>query len=422
MWTLASAFLIVMLGQRSTADGWRPPSARPEVDELRVAVVACLMALMARALTTSVQMIWTYVSAATVSDGLHDDQRGSWLHFRILLVWALFLTLAGSAATATMLRWRERLSASDDDDSNRGEDAALAPPPPQAPPAPPMNHRMSVSDDGAFGGMGGYRAPMRTLPVLSLFRGETEARAQRCGQWLRPAAMRVLLLCERVLSYVTAWAWTDVFFASASRPSLWGVLKDSGVALTLSLAVIAWLVLVGGALELRVGADVERSVVESYFVANSASFFVGFAWWKVLRDLAALSGRAAVPHLSPYDEPLAQVERDVEAYSTYEFAGALAGNFFYGPVLTFVVIWAKHVYLSTFLETTARSVDKARGATPPRAHAPDVRVVFAGNGPLEVEEDPIVEARQRTRETREYSRKLGHKLGQRARKLSTEMM
>lgn len=375
-----------MLGQRSTADGFRPPPAEALVHTL----LACVWALAARALTTSVQMIWTYVSAATISDGLLDDQRGTNLHLRILLIWALFLTLAGSAATVHMLRWRERLGSweadaerDDKSDYKRGAqdeqrgihgshrgcgDASTAADeahndedPPEASGPPPLSQGGGARPLPRSDRRPHFdRRPSIEKSTPQLFGGAWEDTdsddakhlCQRLWVWLLAAAIRVLLLCERVLSYVTAWAWTDVFFASASRPSLWGVLRDSGVALGLSVAVIAWLVLVGGALELQAGTDIERSVVESYFVANSASFFVGFAWWKVVRDVAALSGRAAVIETAGVGFSSSSAT-EVEQYGQREFAGALASNFLFGPVLTVVVIWAKHAYLVHFLETTA---------------------------------------------------------------------
>jgi hypothetical protein len=188
---------------------------------------------------------------------------------------------------------------------------------------------------------------------------EDEALAeQRRWRWLRAAMTRVLLLVERVFAYVTAWAWCDVLSVQSPRPSVWLVLKDSVVAVLLTCAILTWLVFIGGSLEYRAG--VERHVVESYFIANSASFFVGWTWWKVLRDLAAVSGRAAIltddiTHELPAtpvpigsldkimrDEAIVQEVELVQGVGQREYAGALLSNVFLGPVLSVVVIWAKH--------------------------------------------------------------------------------
>ena len=173
-------------------------------------------------------------------------------------------------------------------------------------------------------------------------------------------------MLERVLTYVTAWAWTDVFFASAATPSVWTLLTDCLSAIGLSLAVVMWLVFFGSALQaggaLEISEDstagIDRSGVESYFMANSASFFVGFAWWKVLRDLAAVSGRVALagPHAESDAillDTAVGTEGDlfnfyhllerVQQAETREFYGSLVGNLIYGPVLSVVIIWAKHV-------------------------------------------------------------------------------
>jgi len=172
------------------------------------------------------------------------------------------------------------------------------------------------------------------------------------AKWARAAVSHVLLLVERVISYVTAWAWTDVFFAG----SVGSLLMDIPIGTGLTAAVVVCIVLGGGAFE--ISAQVEREVVESYFMANSASFFVGFAWWKVLRDLAAISGRAALPHdgihlmvsLAVTDGASALLAR-VNEFAMREFWGAFCGNLVYGPLLSVLVIWAKHAALKELLET-----------------------------------------------------------------------
>lgn len=314
--TAISACVLIFLG-RSTANSYRPvrPTCLP-------ALANSFFSLMARATTTSVQMMWMYVSAASLSDGLMDEQRGSWLYFRLLLTWALLLTLGGSAATVHLLSWREML----------------------AQPSHPFG-------EGATG-----------APRLC------------SGRWCRGAATELILLCERVLSFVTAWAWTDVFFAWGAQPSGWLTVKDIGIAVTLTLVTILWLASVGGSL--AVNAAFERSQIESFFVAHSASFFVGWSWWKVLRDLAAISGRAALPTslASPHDidrvrEKLNNVGLNDEALYAYvheaesrELAGALLGNVLFGPVLTVIMIWAKHFLLPRLV--TQAGVDTPRSASP----------------------------------------------------------
>ena len=132
---------------------------------------------------------------------------------------------------------------------------------------------------------------------------------------VREAGRQALLLIEKVLSWLTGCAWTNVFFASAAKPSLYLALKarrshpsptpspshprhhillsplpipqhapprsvpprqDLALAVGLMFVAISWLVILGGRMELAAGLD--RSEAESYFLCNSASFFVGWAW------------------------------------------------------------------------------------------------------------------------------------------------
>ena len=73
-------------------------------------------------------------------------------------------------------------------------------------------------------------------------------------------------------------AGRDVVFASSSHsfPSWPTTVLDGVVALGLSLLAFGLIVIAGG--QLTVEGTVERSAVESFFVVNSASFFVGWSW------------------------------------------------------------------------------------------------------------------------------------------------
>ena len=59
----------------------------------------------------SLPRVRTFVSANNLLEGLEPEQRGSALHWRLLVLWALFLTLAGAAITVKSLRLRETISA-----------------------------------------------------------------------------------------------------------------------------------------------------------------------------------------------------------------------------------------------------------------------------------------------------------------------
>jgi len=167
---------------------------------------------------------------------------------------------------------------------------------------------------------------------------------------VREAGRQALLLIEKVLSWLTGCAWTNVFFASAAKPSLYLALKDLALAVGLMFVAISWLVILGGRMELAAGLD--RSEAESYFLCNSASFFVGWAWVVVLRDFAAISGQLAL--IGPPDtfDVMSlmglQSKAKLEERSFAAFVGALVGIVIAGPIASVVVIWAKHRFLRAY--------------------------------------------------------------------------
>ena len=439
--------------------------------------LASLSSLAVRGLTTSIGMIWMYVSSTSLAVGLRPEQLGSWLHLRLLLMWALVLTFVGSAATLQLLQWREALTGDLDTDPEGGgsrsssrnssptaarrsrgelgqaswstvtqepsvsaEDmraiAAVAKAfgngvggdggggggqggggGTDALPPTPYGYARLTDEDGDLGrgGRGGAaqaeaaaahappsvaeekRPPMRQLPtharMVSVIampellsprskRASTQlaqggegdgagllpagdpsgaggatsdhkhalhehARAERVRRWVLAAGAQVLLVIEKVMSFVTAWAWTDVFFRHLSggdRPSSWLVLRDTGVAISLSLAVVGWLVLIGG--ELHLNARLERSAVEMFFVANSASFFVGWSWVIVLRDMAA------VPLFESLVAALTHQRVD-------QYWDALVSVTVTGPLVSVVILYAKSVALHDVIERATIAAPEA---------------------------------------------------------------
>jgi len=173
---------------------------------------------------------------------------------------------------------------------------------------------------------------------------------RRVKHALRESGRQALLLLEKVISWLTGCAWTDVFFASNAKPSVFLALKDVAVAASLLLIAVAWLVILGGRMELSAGVD--RSEAESYFLCNSASFFVGWAWVVVLRDFAAVSGQLVISAPPDSFDVLGLVGLESRAQqrerSGAAFFGALGGIVIAGPVATVAVIWAKHRFLTAF--------------------------------------------------------------------------
>ena len=165
------------------------------------------------------------------------------------------------------------------------------------------------------------------------------------------------------MAWMAGCAWTDVFFAnSAPDPSGWLAAKDGAVALMLTGLAVAWMVMHGDLNEaalgmersVRSGKRIDRSHVENHFVVYSASFFVGWSWVVLLRDLAAVSGQArirpvsgdylgGVAHLLGFD-----TVQNVRAAEYNAFARSLLGVIVFGPVLTVLTIYLKGVALRVY--------------------------------------------------------------------------
>ena len=454
-YSLAAVLFIILLHPLTTTpSNWADEGEHPVVDALEEMLFS-LWSLATRALTTSILMLWTYVSSSNLVEGLQPEQRGSELHWRLLVLWALFLTLAGALVTVKSLRLRESIvadgareagtppssrsgspgwkrlveeAADDDDDDEQHTQAKrngkpdivpdkvpvrvpgrlpgpvpdrvpgrvadkVAPPdreplvatPPPSPPeagmgaAPPAASASALaaaaipscisccpccrhllrptSDDSSAATMthlldaaAGLAA---TCPSPAWWRKEA-----------RTAAVQMLMLFEKVLSWIAGCAWTDVFFAShAADPTGWLTFKDFAVAVALTVLALAWMVLTGG-IDDKVlgleqgsradGSEVDRSHVESYFLVYSGSFFVGWSWVVVLRDLAAISGQAKLqPIRGDWYGGFAHVlgletVETVRAAEYSAFARSLLMIIVFGPLLTVLVIWAKHVALRVY--------------------------------------------------------------------------
>ena len=84
-------------------------------------VLYALWGLTTRALTTSVLMLWTMVSSRNLLEGLSAAQRGTALHWRLLVLWASFLTLGGAALTTQLIESREAIADGEEADASRAE-------------------------------------------------------------------------------------------------------------------------------------------------------------------------------------------------------------------------------------------------------------------------------------------------------------
>ena len=271
--------------------------ARPEPhrwSEGRCAAVgAACSDLLFRAASVTVVMAWAYASSRAILAGLPPEQAGGALHRRLLLLWALSLSVALSAAATSLHRHRQSLGA----------------------------------------------PPLRGADKLAV---EVTARRRRAAL-LRP----LLALADRVSGGVTGSAWCNVYFATAAsaaqaRPTWQLALGDAAAACAFTVAGVGVASLLPHArLSLEEAAAVQaatsrRAAVEAYFARNAFSYFAGWAWIVELRDLAALLGQQAVASSAKREAnwlgfaPLDQAE-------LHAFAGQWLAFGLFGPGLTALV-------------------------------------------------------------------------------------
>ena len=368
-YSVCAALLLILL-HPLTLNAW-DCGANPCIDLLEEVMFA-LWNLSTRAITTSCLMLWAYVSSVNLLDGLEPEQYDSALHWRLLVTWALLLTFAGAAITVRLMTWREALTDGDDDDDDD-------------PFAEPRTPQRQEREGGAnqWSRLHADEAGAPSFSTTDLFNEAYERRPQSavearrghgcCGcnrpdgrrRALRAAGVQVLLLGEKVLAWMAGCAWTTVFFPSTMPfPSVEQTLSALGVAILLTISALAALTLAGGTLEVEKTSEdtVERHVVESYFMVNSASFFVGWSWIVVLRDLLALSGQVAVSdtRMSALGRVASffglEREKDVRDAETMSFVRALAGVLLFGPVLSVLVVWAKGAALRAYGRAGGRRV------------------------------------------------------------------
>eukprot|EP00900_Chrysochromulina_parva_P002126 jgi/Chrpa1/11914/Chrysochromulina_OHIO_Genome00021225-RA len=177
------------------------------------------------------------------------------------------------------------------------------------------------------------------------------------------AGRQMLLLLERVLTWLGGCAWASVLLAPSASPSLALAVKDLAAASGLLILVVGALILLGGRTErVVVGArmelmvEIDRTQAESYFMAKAAAVFVGGAWVVVFQDLAAISDQLVIsappssvnaPGLSEHESTSKQTEISLEI-SMSAFLGTLGGVVLAGALTTLLVIWTKHQLLRAY--------------------------------------------------------------------------
>jgi len=255
--------------------------------------------LSARAVSVVVMMLWTKGLSLMLVEGTEPAQRQGPMYVRMLLFWAVSLTMGGSLASLSIIR--QRAGCIDELRAGSSSLALITPTP---------------------------------LPPRELLWQRINSTAVRA---------HALALLEQTVGWAVGCAWTNLVLAStslASFPTLKVTSWDLLVALSLTLLAICWFFFTrppAGAMnsffprrsygerdaagETKMSTstprgltanrvsyhaptptkaltgpssgEVERAQVELFYLTNAFSFFVGWAWVSFLRDLQTLIARIA---------------------------------------------------------------------------------------------------------------------------------
>lgn len=210
--------------------------------------------LAGKALRTLVCVVWTFALTELLKSGLTQGQLGGarievWE--RLQLLWAISLTAVLSIGEGYLVRcrrWIELHEAA----ARRAAESEVA----------PSSRRSSCA-------------------------------SRACGA-ARAWTSSLLELLEGAFSWTTGCAWTDALLSNigslTSYPTPSVTTSDAAVAMALLGVALGWLLLGG---EPRPGGlqdedKLDRSKVERHFLTNAASFFVGWVWVVLLRDISLL--------------------------------------------------------------------------------------------------------------------------------------
>ena len=210
--------------------------------------------LAGKALRTLVCVVWTFALTELLKSGLTQGQLGGarvevWE--RLQLLWAISLTAVLSVGEGYLVRCRRWIEL--------------------------------------------HEAVVRRVaePEVAPSSRHSSCASRACGA-ARAWISSLLELLEGAFSWTTGCAWTDAllsFIGSISAyPTPSVTASDAAVAMTLLGAAVGWLMLGG---EPRPGGlqdedKLDRSKVERHFLTNAASFFVGWVWVVLLRDISLL--------------------------------------------------------------------------------------------------------------------------------------
>lgn len=258
---------------------------------------------------------------------------------RVWVLWAIALAFSSSVATVRLVRLRRRLTVDLEalltmDD---GVHELQQLPPAAAPTPAPATRRLTFVGMSRVSFVGTPRAVPKPLAVN-----------------VRATLISLCALLEGTLGWITGCAATDAFSALwiwlQYYPSFPVLTANLGAVLLVTALAVLWLLFVADdPFQYNDEQKGRRSNMERYFITNAMSFFVGWTYVVVLRDVVVLVSVL-----------LRELFNNGTTSDDYSFVGELAVVVFSGPFLTVVLMLTKNWLLTRYsLLGTAR--DKVDG-------------------------------------------------------------
>ena len=301
-------------------------------------VAAC--ELLSQGISYNVMRLWGFSFQHLLTWGVAEEQTGTPLLGRTLLLWAIATTWIGSMLTVRLAKWRRWLERKQS--VVRRDLKRAAPTGPSLLPAQSEEELRAVPDGRAGGRAGGRTADHAGAPSTpnrgdassstNTSRAEDEptpSLISRASAFtpsallsdldgrLRPALDRkrlavtlaqidrrlgrraalgqFLVLMESTLAWVAGVAWTNAVVeltTQASYPTLDVVFDDTLIALAFTAFASLLVVFSGGQMSTQALDDQRKSgsreAVEGYYTMYSLSFIVGWSWVVMLRDYETL--------------------------------------------------------------------------------------------------------------------------------------
>eukprot|EP00965_Chrysotila_dentata_P142054 4695487-Pleurochrysis_carterae.AAC.1 len=165
-----------------------------------------------------------------------------------------------------------------------------------------------------------------------------------CFLSLRSLLSQLLSLTESTFGWVAGCSWTNAVVASKYSslnefPTGYVCFKNFATAVGLTALAVGWLVASGSSQSIKDEHRLQRDLVERYFLTTSMSFFVGWSWLVLARNLSTQLARAGVL-ISP----------------DFAVVGEALCVLVFGPALTIAVLALKQYTIRTYVGSSRRRV------------------------------------------------------------------